>query len=510
MKFVSLCVSSLLFAALTPAFAKPPCHNPRKAHESCDARVQIIEASSATPVLAVNAHTLIVRYVNPLRFRYTLGAVATSINAPAVPASLALSPSSVVSIPKTSYDLFPPGAEMNSGITARSPGAEIQGPFDTAVRAATTASDNLAQNIQALNASLNAVNDEQRCYNDLLARLSAPILTASEQVSLRKAAAANQSAGPGSCRSTGTRWPIDYFVSSEQELRGVQDQLTGITLLSGYKAWAADTGNSAAFTIVSNAVQANIAVAQSKQTPSPEYLKTISSITTYRQRLSEIDQRMKDLEAQAPDADQTIAADRLTSPFIYTGNVVCSNSFYGKGTTLTVTLNATDITAATPVSTPLQILTNTCYPPGTVSTGIGFSLLHDRVYAFQPSPDPANPANTILTIQTTTDVTATPLYAVQYNISAKEWPNGNGLHTSIGTALGSTAGTSSFELLAGPSFSFRHRAFFITPAFQLARRDQLNNGYHIGSPAGNGLTSLPITTNYKSGFALTFTFGIGN
>lgn len=510
MKSASLRVFALLFAALTSAFAKPPCHNPRKAHESCDARIQVIEASSATPVLAVNAHTLIVRYVNPLRFRYTLGSVATSINAPAVPGSLALAPNTVVSIPKTASELFPPGAERSPGITARNLGDEIQQPFDSAVRAATAASDNLAQSIQALNASINAVNAEQRCYNDLLARLSAPILTAPEQISLRKAAAANQAAGPGSCRLSGTRWPTDYFAQNEGELRGVQNQLTGITLLPGYKAWAADAANSAAFTIVNNAVNANIALAQSKQTPAPEFLKTVSNIDSWRQRLGEIDQRMKDIEAQTSDFNRTTPADRPTSPFIYSGTVDCSNSFYGKGTTLTVTLNATDITSATPVSTPLQILTNTCYPPGTISTGIGFSLLHDRVYAFQPSPDPANPASTISTIQTTTDAIATPLYSVQYNISAKEWPNGNGLHASIGTALGSTSGTSSFELLAGPSFSFRHRAFFITPAFQLARRDQLNNGYHVGSPAGNGLNSLPITTNYKPGFAITFTFGIGN
>ena len=91
-------------------------------------------------------------------------------------------------------------------------------------------------------------------------------------------------------------------------------------------------------------------------------------------------------------ADHILPADLPGSPFVYASNVDCSNSFYGKGTTLAVTLNATDITAATPTATPLQILTNTCYPPGTVSTGVGFSLVHDRVYAFEPSADPANPA----------------------------------------------------------------------------------------------------------------------
>lgn len=515
MKLAYPCAFILLFACLTPAFAKPPCHNPRKAGEHCDAHVQVIAAASPTPVLSVNAHRLIVRYINPLRFRYTIGAVATSIAAPAVPAGIAPSANSAVSIPGTQSRNPPMPTSSAPGVAPPPPpraADEVQDAFANAVGAAGDASKKLTDNLHALNKLINTLNAEQQCYTDLVARLGAPILTASEQISLRKAAAANASAGSSSCRAPQpvTPWPADSFNEVENDLRDAQTQLTGLFLMSGYKDWASNAANPAAVASVNAAIEKNIILAQGKQNPSAEYLRVLSAVDGWRLRLTEIDERMKTLEAQAQDADHILPADLPGSPFVYASNVDCSNSFYGKGTTLTVTLNATDITAATPTATPLQILTNTCYPPGTVSTGVGFSLVHDRVYAFEPSADPANPANTLSTIQTTTDAAATPLYAVQYNISAKEWLNGNGLHGSIGTAVGSTSGTANFELLAGLSFSFRHRAFFVTPAYQLARRDQLNAGYHIGSVFGNGLTSLPVTTNYKSGLAVTFTFGIGN
>jgi hypothetical protein len=155
------------------------------------------------------------------------------------------------------------------------------------------------------------------------------------------------------------------------------------------------------------------------------------------------------------------------------------------------------------------ILVNSYYPPGTVSTGIGLSFVHDQVFAFLPGIDPTNSANTVPTVQTTTDASATPLYAILYNIAIKEGAGGYGLHGAIGGAIGSTSGTANLEILVGPSFSIRRRAFFITPAFQLARRDQLLPGYHIGSLQESGLTSLPITTNWKPGFALIFSFGVG-
>jgi hypothetical protein len=110
-------------------------------------------------------------------------------------------------------------------------------------------------------------------------------------------------------------------------------------------------------------------------------------------------------------------------------------------------------------------------------------------------------------IGATTDQRVTPLYALQYNIAIKDWDDGLGMQGAVGAALGSSSGTANIELIAGPAISIKHRAFFITPVFQLGRRDNLLPGFTIGNPQGT-LTAVPVHSSWKPGFALTFTFSV--
>jgi hypothetical protein len=368
----------------------------------------------------------------------------------------------------------------------------------------------LIQALQGINDLIVKASEEQQCYTSRLNHFALTILSPADQKGLLQFAQNNANVGtanqvsPASCRLVDTyNWPTDKLNTIDTDLHHLQAEQSALMFEAGYATWIADPTHKAENDQLTNFLASNITTVEGKQAPSAQF-------TTFSASLAFIDywrSRLADLVTQAtaqPNPDQQ------GSPFFFSSTVDCSNNWYGKGSVLTVTLSITDLSASpTPAPVGQPILVNSCYPPGTVSTGIGLSFVHDQVFAFLPGIDPTNSANTVTTVQTTTDASATPLYGILYNIAIKEGTGGYGLHGAIGGAIGSTSGTTTPEILVGPSFSIRRRAFFITPAFQLARRDQLLPGYHIGSLQESGLTSLPITTNWKPGFALIFSFGVG-
>ncbi len=501
----------LLSAALALAKSKPPCSEPRQQKEVCDAQVKLITPVTSLPIVSVNARSFVVHYINPLHYTYSLRTSTVNISAPTPPTLLAAPPSTAAGAlpPLQSPTKAPPVA----GAPPRTDVQKVDDAWWDIRDSAFVVSTAITKQRMQLNSLIIDAGSEQQCYLDRLRAYSA-VLLSKEQVRTLAEFAQNNSAVPWSpgktggpwtkdCRSEDSyQWPSQQFDNLDTSLLNLQAQQVALAKLPGYAAWIAVAGNKDLNDKLSTFFSDNLKLVEGWQGASTAYttfVASISYITFWRGILASIHQQ--NVDHNDPD--------KQGSPFYFTAVVDCSSNWYGRGRTDTISLHITDF-SVTPTPTPvdLQVMTNTCYPPGTISTGLGVSFVHDRVYTFLPGKDPANPTNTILVVGTTTDSLATPLYAVQYNIGVWEGNSSYGLHGALGAAIGSTSGTTNLEFLLGPAVSIRRRAFFITPAFQLARRDQLLPGYHVGSPQGNGLTSLPVKTNWQAGFALTFTFSV--
>jgi hypothetical protein len=83
-----------------------------------------------------------------------------------------------------------------------------------------------------------------------------------------------------------------------------------------------------------------------------------------------------------------------------------------------------------------------------------------------------------------------------------------GLYTSFGVAAhvqSSAAGGSAAEYLTGLSVGLS-RAAFISAGWHLGKVSALNGGYTVGTTVPSGVTSVPVTSSYRSGFGLAITF----
>jgi hypothetical protein len=528
---LKLIAATICLAGLSALAAAqiPSCKDAGRAQKHpCDSRLAFVDPFGPLPVNSSNANALILRYINPLHFRYSLSAVDVPIAAAAAPAIInpGVGQTGMTPLTATGPTAAPAAAAAAAVAPPRPvgpPAGRPAAPADAAAAAKAAAdvaavdkafdeiftrAESAAQQLHSLNDRLNELNvaatNEQQCYLNALASPSfnKPFLKLSEVRALQAFAAANAAPAPAlSCRFNGSYdWPVKEFTDIDDAYSVIQRHLDHLMFMPGYDGWLAVplhvNQNDRLKAIITDSQSA----AQSKEAAPASYIAALAVITYWQSMLASI----HSADLAKPDPNQQ------GSPFVFVASVDCSFSWYGKGDVKTATLNITDVTVNPATVTTQSVLTNTCQPSGTVSTGIGLSFVHDRVYAFEPGPDPTNAANSVSTIKTSTDAAVTPLYAVLYNIAAHDSANGLGIHAAIGGAVGSTSGTTNVEFLLGPSFSFRRRAFFITPAFQLARRDQLLPGYSVGTVQNATLTALPVTTNWKPGFGLTFSFGIGS
>jgi hypothetical protein len=193
------------------------------------------------------------------------------------------------------------------------------------------------------------------------------------------------------------------------------------------------------------------------------------------------------------------------------------DAWFGKSKTIAVSLTTRDLLNPSAASETASLVTVVCNPPITISTGLGISFLSSKTPAFVPGvklgPDgkPVLDANgnpvIIDTLGYSFESNIRPVYVLQTNAAIYEWNNGIGLHGSIGADVGTSNDTTTVGFLAGPSLSFFRRAFFVTPAYQLAQRTDFAPGFKVGDIKGN-LTAVPTKTYWKSGFVLNFTFAI--
>lgn len=528
----------LILLLCLPARCKPQ-GKPEKDH-SKKVTATTVTARSPLPVITSGAGKIIVKYINPLHFQYSLQVSSANITAPTPPGIIAPSSSTGGALPSVPRQQPPPSPPATNVPPPPPSVDQLWQDILVTLKNARSQAFSYKQNTDTL---LFAASMEEQCYKDRLSFYSTFLLDESNvnllkqfSINNRTPVAAGQDPGSASdsCRRSYDDWPFAGLQDTEQQIYALQSRLFDLANSPGFAAWKATSPNSDSYAAVNTLVASLLTQTQALESTS-DVAKNFQAAQVYnyfwRARIERIarsedeinsantelqnDTRAIQSNPNDPNAKTAYAKSQAAyvaavqrSPFTFTINIDCSTNWYGRGRTDTVSLHYTDVSAATPADQSTQIVINTCYTPATVSTGVGMSFLRNTQYAFVSGRDPKNAGATISVIGTTTDQQVTPLYALQYNIALRDFDNGLGLHVTVGAALGSSSGTANIEPIAGPSISIRRRAFYITPAFQLGRRDSLLPGFMIGNPQGNGLTSIPVHTSWKPGFALTFSFSV--
>jgi hypothetical protein len=455
--------------------------------------------TTSLPVYTTGSTKIVVQYINPFRFQYSTQVTSTNVNAPTLSA-IAPAASTAVELPQLA-------AKAEPAVVAAPTLAELWTATGTDLSNARTLMLALQQQIEQATANAGA---EQACYKIRLQYYSSWRLDLKHKSDLIAFAKANAtpvaaSSAPNlgdptaACAiSSDDGWPLNLYRNAESAIFLVQSDMQKMTFDAGFAAWDIN-GQKAAYDAVTAAVTA---LSTQFQTYAPgsntanSFVASVSADAAERNLLTPI------------AAAANISAAAVDVLFQYPVNVDCKTNWYGRGRTDVVNLHYLDISIATPTDTAIQISSSSCLTPGTISTGIGMSFLHNTEYNFVSGIDPTNPGNTISVIGTTTDQPVTPIYALQYNIGLKDWHNGLGMQATVGAAMGSSSGTAIIEPISGLSISLMHRAFFISPVLQIGRRESLLPGYYVGFPQGNGLTTVPTNTSWKPGFGLTFTFAV--
>jgi hypothetical protein len=178
--------------------------------------------------------------------------------------------------------------------------------------------------------------------------------------------------------------------------------------------------------------------------------------------------------------------------------------WFGQGTSTQIQLTVVDKTNSGQNPTVNNLDKVVCQSALTVTNGLGLSFIPDRTPAFVPSNNSGTNGSPVLGYSSTARVR--PAYAVQVN--AVFWSSREAnfeFHWSLGAMLTAATGGATTDIITGPSFSFKKRAFFISPVYDLGQRTVLQSGFAVGTPQGV-LTSPPTRQTWKSGFGLTITF----
>ena len=483
------------------------------------AQTTTISPTTTLPVYTTGSTNIVVQYTNPFRFQYSAQVTSTNINGPTL-AAIAPAASTAGALPQ----LAPTPVPANPAAPTL---AELWNATGSDLGNARTLMLALQQQIEQAVTNAGA---EQACYKIRLQYYSAWRLDLKHKNDLIAFATANAkpvaaTSAPNlgdptaACAIAGDDgWPFSVYAKVETAIYNVQTDLQKMTFDAGFAAWDVNGQKSAydAATAAATALSTQFQTYAPGSTMANNFVASVSANAAERNLLTPIGTAANAAAvAKAAAAAGTgtpaaaaAAAAAVDSLFQYTLTVNCNTNWYGRGRTDVINLHYLDISTATPTDTAVQISSSSCLTPGTISTGIGMSFLHNTEYNFVSGIDPKNPGNTISVIGTTTDQAVTPIYALQYNIGLKDWHNGLGMQAAVGAAMGSSSGTAIIEPIAGFSISLMHRAFFISPVLQIGRRESLLPGYSIGFPQGNGLTTVPTNTSWKPGFGLTFTFSV--
>ena len=167
-------------------------------------------------------------------------------------------------------------------------------------------------------------------------------------------------------------------------------------------------------------------------------------------------------------------------------------------------LTVVDTTNPGQKSTPTNLDKVVCQSVLTVTNGLGLSFITDKTPAFVPSNNSGTNGSPVLGYSSVANVR--PGYTVQVHGAFWSQRESNfEIHWNLGAMLTAATGGATTDIITGPSFSFKKRAFFISPVYDLGLRTVLQSGFSVGTPQGV-LTSPPTQQRWKSGFGLTITF----
>jgi hypothetical protein len=200
--------------------------------------------------------------------------------------------------------------------------------------------------------------------------------------------------------------------------------------------------------------------------------------------------------------------------FVSTYTPVCGG-WFGQGTSIQMQLTVVDALNTTS-SEPQNLDKIVCQPALTITNGVGLSFIPSKVPAFvagvsvnsegQPILDSTGKPTIIQTLGYSNSAAVSPGYAIQVNAALYAKKNSAfELHGALGAMLTASTGGTTTDILVGPALSFKKRAVFISPLYDLGLRTDYQNGFTVGMPQGN-LTSPPTEQRWKSGFGLTITF----
>lgn len=455
--------------------------------------VYTVATTHDTGTQTVGEHRVQVQYANTLRFEVALGATVTFTEAPSIPSTFALSPSTFPQItqPQTSSN-----APAVVGLRPAPPPPPPD--FDPTWRSYYVCYQVIQSRLVALDSALN----QSAGITQAVLRRVTTILNANNQKLVASYIPLRQSANQGDTFAGyfSFPWPTQQIYLLKAFANTFRDEYAKLTTDAGYADWIQNGGNKDAFDLV--------------RTQTDKAIEHLNALAPTSDTATKLD-AAQDLVEQWHERFVTVANTDVNG-FMPHYDVHC-DAWFGRGKSTVVKLSTRDLLNSSATEETSDLVTVVCNPPLTVTTGLGFTTIPEKVPGFIPGIKKDSNGNPVLDdngnavivdrLGYTSESRIKPIYALQLNVALKDCSNGIGIHGTFGSAVGSANDTTNLEFLFGPSFSFLRRTFYITPAFHLGRRSDFLPDFKVGDEKGN-LTSPPTKMTWKPGFAVTFTFPV--
>jgi hypothetical protein len=200
---------------------------------------------------------------------------------------------------------------------------------------------------------------------------------------------------------------------------------------------------------------------------------------------------------------------RTSDPFTKATDTSCSFAF-SRTRVNAVTLSRSDRMPGTASTAPDMVLSVNveCTSPFSVSIGVAFGTLAQRVFAIQPVATPAGSPTTTNEFVLTSSSTFYPLPLAMANARFLEFSDAVSLHASFGLAGNVRSGTtvgSDVAFLVGPSLGL-FRTMFITPGILIGSEPSLGASFRVGDPVPAAITTPPVQTGWRCRFGVAVSF----
>jgi hypothetical protein len=420
---------------------------------------------------------VVFRYLNPLRFDQDLGAAVSFKDAPAYPPGLL-----PTFTPASTGGLSPGGGKLSAATSAPQSRKAPQNAtgFRDVFEHYTDCYQIFEANVSSLDATLASVlNGTRTATGKFTAVLNALKGKRLERVIPKALIDDTTVFGNFSDYS----WPVESVATFSRALDKFIDRYHQLSTRDDYAAWIkGNEGNKDEFKFLSDRLEGfrkHLVELEPNGDMATKLATAQDSVRFWRARFRAV--------ASLDDA-----------AYSKTYLAACDDLWQGKSKSIAVKLISRDLMAPTPVDETTELVTVNCLSTLSITAGMGFTTLGDRVPAFVP--DPNDTAKLRLGFSSHSAIR--PLYALQINSSVWPFRKGIELHASLGAALANSTDTgSTLGFTIGPSVSFRRRTVYLTPALHFGQESVFQTGFAEGSPKAS-LSAVPTRTHWKP--ALTF------